>query len=644
MIKLVTNQLNIYKDYYDIITVEESLGILNNLEELSVDTETTGFDPYTKNLLLTQLGDQDVQIVIDNTSVSIKHYKSLLESKLLILQNAQFDLRFLFKNNIYPTKIYDTLLAECIITGGYGDDADKKDVKKEFNSKIASKFIERGLALDDLAEKYCGITLDKSIRGEINRIGITNRVIKYAADDIKYLPGIKKEQLKIIDSFKNKYKIDGKIIELEMKVALVIARMCYNGIIVDSNKYQKEVLEKVAQEVEDSTNSLDDIVLKEDRLKKYQFSQGNLFFQSRKTEINWNSSAQKLVILKLLDDSIESTGDTEIRKRFKDHEIFSNLSKYNKSKKLESSFGKKFLSHINTKTGRMHPSVWQILSTGRISMSKPNLLQIPSKGDLGKVIRSCFVPEKGYKIVGGDYSSFELAIIAELSQDPLWVNSLNKGKNLHTILCMETFDIPEDKVNDPFPYNKDMTYRAVQKTIDFGLAYGMSEFKLSNTIGVTKQQAKEIIDKFFKKVPQVKEFLDMLGLLAKERGYIKIPNPYGRIRFFPKFNVIQKYPSTKQKFKWLGEMERAGKNTPIQGLNGNTIKLALIYVQEYIDKHNLPVKILLSIYDEIQTECREDYAEEWKVILQNLMVKAAKVYIKSVPVEADCKINDYWTK
>ena len=103
-------------------------------------------------------------------------------------------------------------------------------------------------------------------------------------------------------------------------------------------------------------------------------------------------------------------------------------------------------------------------------MNKPNLLQIPSKGDLGKTIRSCFIPKEGYKIVGGDYSSFELAVIAELSQDPLWINTLNAGKNLHTVLCMETFDIPEDKVNDPFPYNKDMSYRAVQKTIDFGLA------------------------------------------------------------------------------------------------------------------------------------------------------------------------------
>jgi len=172
----------------------------------------------------------------------------------------------------------------------------------------------------------------------------------------------------------------------------------------------------------------------------------------------------------------------------------------------------------------------------------------------------------------------------------------------------------------------------------------MSEFKLADTIGVDPIEARKIITKFFSKVPKVKNFLDTLGALASNRGYIKIPNPYGRIRFFPKYDVLKAYPNTKVKGKWLGEMSRAGKNTPIQGLNGNVIKLALIYVQRYIDANNIPVKILLSIYDEIQTECRKDFTEQWKGILEELMIKAAKVYVKSVPVEVDCKINDYWTK
>jgi len=238
-----------------------------------------------------------------------------------------------------------------------------------------------------------------------------------------------------------------------------------------------------------------------------------------------------------------------------------------------------------------------------------------------------------------------LAIIAELSQDPLWINTLNDGKNLHTVLCAQTFDITEDEVNHIFPYNKDLTYRAVQKTIDFGLAYGMSKFKLSDTIGISEKDAEILIEKFFSKVPKVKQFLTVLGTLGSKRGFIKVPNPYGRVRFFPKFNVIEnEQVDSRTKNIWMGEISRASMNTPIQGINANAIKLALVNVQAYIDEHNYPASILLSIYDEIQTECKKEYSQEWKTILEDIMLKSAKVFIKSVPIQADCDIHDCWTK
>ena len=363
MIKLVTLKQKLYiNEDYEVITLQESLSLLETLSEISVDTETTGLNSHTEELLLTQLGNYKYQVVIDNTTVDILHYKELLETKFLIFQNAQFDLQFLFKHNIYPIKVYDTLLAECIITGGFGDEQDKKDVKAEFNLKVAEKFIDRKLGLDDLTLKYCNTTLDKSIRSDIATLGLTNRVIKYAADDIKYLGMIKQAQLDIIKSYTSLYNIDGKIIDLEMDAVLVFSRMCYNGIILNDVKYRKEVLDIVKKDVAASLSDLDAIVLNEPMLKRYHYVQGDLFFQARQTEINWNSSTQKLKILQVLDPQIESTNDQEIRKRFKLHDIFPIISKYNKSRKLESSFGEKFLSFINKKTKRMHPSVWQILN------------------------------------------------------------------------------------------------------------------------------------------------------------------------------------------------------------------------------------------------------------------------------------------
>lgn len=270
-----------------------------------------------------------------------------------------------------------------------------------------------------------------------------------------------------------------------------------------------------------------------------------------------------------------------------------------------------------------------------------NLNQIPRKGVLGKEIRACFMPRKGYKIVGGDYQSFELAIIAELSNDPLWINTLLEGGNLHSVLCAATFNIPIEDVEKPFPYSPDSTYRDVQKTINFGLSYGMSEFKLSDTVNVSVEKAKEIIAMFFAVVPNVKKFLDMLGDLGKKRGYIRTPLPYRRIRWFPEW---REDIDTKRDFKALGSIERRSKNMPIQGCNGDIIKQALINVQEEIDINNWPVNIILSIYDEIQTECREDKAYEWKDKLQEVMISTAKEVLKRVPVKVDCTVNDYWTK
>ena len=169
------------------------------------------------------------------------------------------------------------------------------------------------------------------------------------------------------------------------------------------------------------------------------------------------------------------------------------------------------------------------------------------------------------------------------------------------------------------------------------LAYGMSKFKLADTMQISVGEADKIIKKFFKVVPKVEQFLNGLGELAKARGYIKSGQPYGRIRWFAGYD-------NKENFIRQGEIERAGKNTPIQSTNADIIKAALIKVQRFIDARALPINILLSVYDEIQTECPEDLSEWWKLELDKLMVEAAQEVIKSVPIVVDCKIADYWDK
>jgi len=334
--------------------------------------------------------------------------------------------------------------------------------------------------------------------------------------------------------------------------------------------------------------------------------------------------------------NIDSVADKELQKNKNKHSLiplYIELSKFNK---LRDSFGAPLLKFINPVTQRIHAEVWQVLSTGRISMSNPNCQQIPAHSSVGQAIKSCFVASEGYKMVSADYSGMELRCIAEYSQDPLWVNTFKEGKDLHSILCAETFSIPIERVKDPFPPKPDISYRFLQKTINFGLSYGMSEYKLADTAQIPVSEARNIIQRFFKKVPLVEHFLNKLAFAGVKYGYIRTDQYFRRVRWFPHLDTTN--------FKTVGEVERASKNSIPQGTNANITKLALCMLQDIIDKNNYDVKLLLTIHDEILSESIENFTKEWKVILEKTMIEAAQVIIKTVPIEVCGTISNYWSK
>lgn len=263
-----------------------------------------------------------------------------------------------------------------------------------------------------------------------------------------------------------------------------------------------------------------------------------------------------------------------------------------------------------------------------------NLQQIPAHSELGKKIKSCFIPSEGNVFVSADYSGFELRIIAQFSQDPLWVNTFIEDKDLHSILCAQTFNIPIEDVTKPFPPKPDISYRFLQKTVNFGLSYGMTEYKLSDTAQISVKEAKKIIDMFFSKVPKVQLFLNNLGKYGVTKGYIRTNPYYKRIRWFPQLN--------KEISTTIGEVERASKNSVPQGTNADIVKKSLVDLQDIIDVNKYPVKILLTIHDEIVTECSKDFSLAWSKILENTMINAAKLIITDLPVKVDTVISEYW--
>ncbi len=225
MISLISNQLHIYSEFQK-ATIADLIKYFSDKDEIALDSETEGFDPHTCKMLTLQLGDEIRQFVIDWQSLTvdeIDRIRTLLESnKTIIIHNAQFDLGFLYKTNIHVKQVYDTLLAEALLTAGYGDQEDIKEM---------GSIAERKLGLKDVCQKYTGAYLDKEIRGVIVRLGLTREVITYAAKDVEYLREIKRKQTSQIE----KLDLD-RVLALENDVVKVFALMVYNGITLDTRK------------------------------------------------------------------------------------------------------------------------------------------------------------------------------------------------------------------------------------------------------------------------------------------------------------------------------------------------------------------------------------------------------------------------
>jgi DNA polymerase-1 len=585
---------------------------------LMVDSETDGAFDFNNKIILLQLGDRENQFVIDVRKVDIKGLRSLfLSDKIKIFHNAKFDVKFLWLHGLDINNVYDTLLAERLLNAGC-------ERPKGY------------YALDRLAKDYANGYLDKSVRITINRKNINQKTIQYAADDVKYLMDIRDKQIERLVKLgmsNGDCQDITTVLGLENRSMLAFAAMEYNGIKLDKDKYQK-VIDLIDENLDKVMQDLDDIICHEPVFERYCVYYQDLFTSAKKVaNVNWNSPIQKLDVLQHMDSTIQSTSAAELL-NFKKYDIVNKLMEYNKYSKLKNSFGENMFEFINPVTNRVHTEFWQILDTGRVSCKNPNMQQIPARTDIGGMMRECFVPEQGYKIVGGDYSGCELRIIAEFSQDPVWVNAFKDGKDLHSELCAMTFNIDIKDVKTPTPFKPDIKYRDVQKTLNFGLAYGMSHIKLANTIDISEDEAQSIIKKFFTAVPKVERFLEALGNRGKERGMIKTPPPYGRIRFFEDY----KHADNKRK----GAIERASKNHPIQGGNADMTKLALIYIYDYIkDK---PIKLIHTVHDEIQTEVPDYMADEWAVKMSELMNQAAAQILKTVPMVVDCAVNDYWSK
>mgnify|MGYP003665285007 FL=1 len=629
MITFVTQTTSL-SNSYKLGTIQDVVDYCATKTVLGVDTETEGFDFTCKKMIMFQIGDENQQFVIDTRFVSIEPLRDILESKdiVKIFHNAKFDYKFIKKwANIDTEGIYCTFLVERIISCGQ----------------------HLGYGLKDLCKRYLNVELNKEVRSQF--IGLTGQAFRddqivYGAKDVEYLCKLRTLQLPKTAGFKLE-----EVVALENEAVLAFADIEYNGIDIDREQW--EIIARASeQEALNMRDSLDQLVLDSANLSEFIPShvQGDLFRpqeEIRKIGIKWTSPTQVLKVFKKLVPELEDVNGKKMFKYRRQHKLIDKYVKYKEKMKLATSYGKEFFKFVSS-DGKIHTQFNQILDTGRVASKRPNMQQIPADNKF----RNCFLAPGGWCFVSSDYSSQELNVIAFGSKDPVWIDALEKGQDLHSVCAdlvygQEWVDTAEVDCN--YMKNKSKCkcpkhgkLRTNVKTINFGLAYGMGPHKLADTLNISIKDAEVLIEKYFAAFPSIGGFLDKLGSFGKKYGYIKTFPPYNRRRWFPTW-YPRIYKDKSQAFE-LGSIERASKNTPIQGASADMTKLALILVRNYIKETNAPVKIVMTVHDQIDTVCKIEYAETWVTEMTRLMEEAALVVVTNGLLKADTNISKSWEK
>ena len=586
--------------------------ILSTAKILGVDTETTGLNFLDDELLMLQIYDGTNNFIIDCRTVDISLLRGIFLNKTVtkIFHNAKFDLKFLKANGLDTENVYDTMLAEKVIHGG------KKSLR---------------FGLKFLMERYFNQSLDKDVRSTFigHKGDFTKAQLVYGLDDTNRLIKIKELQEKQIE------KLDlAKTVWLENNAVQVFADIEFNGLYLNKDAWNAQA-EVNRVKMEKLQNELDKELLREH--PEYDSGQIDMFGEGRRSMINWGSPVQVLKLLRKYDSKLESAGGPALKELGKDHDFVRQYVQYKETAKAYNSYGPDFYKYLYS-DGKVHTSFNQLLDTGRVSSSGPNMQQIPADN----TYRNAFVPKHSdWVFVSSDFSAQELCIIAFGSQDPVWLEVLRSGGDLHGTCAELIFEdvwtslgkTNEERKNTP----EGKKLRTHVKTLNFGLAYGMGPFSLSKQLDISEADAESLIDKYFTTFPKIKGFLESIGEYGASHGHIRTYRPFRRIRHFE----LWKGPQTEKSD--MSKIVRASKNTPIQGTGADMTKLALVLLRRRIKDLDW-CKIVLTVHDEINCVCHKDRAEEFSEILTSTMERAAVHIVGEGLLKCDAEISREWKK
>ena len=316
-----------------------------------------------------------------------------------------------------------------------------------------------------------------------------------------------------------------------------------------------------------------------------------------------------------------STAADVLEKLAPDYPVVKKILDYRQYTKLKSTYADGLDAFIGS-DNRIHSRFNQtITATGRISSTEPNLQNIPIRMELGREIRKVFVPRDGFVFLDADYSQIELRVLAHLSGDERLIEAYRSAQDIHAITASQVFHIPLSEVTP--------LQRRNAKAVNFGIVYGISAFGLSEDLSITRKEALEYINQYFKTYPQVKEFLDGLVETAKAEGYVT--TMFGRRRPVPELKSSN--------FMQRSFGERVAMNSPIQGTAADIIKIAMIRVDRRLRDEGLKSRLILQVHDELLIETSMDEEEQVKTILSEEMKHAAAL---KVELEIDMHDGKNW--
>lgn len=609
----VSKNINNTPHEYISVTTEaamkELVAELATQKEICFDTETTGIDANDCELVGMSFSYQPhkawyVPCPADQTETRkvLSIFKSLFddESKTWIGQNIKYDLLVLKWYDVeLKGPLFDTMLAHYVV---------EPDGKRSMDELSAQFLGYEPVHIEELIGKKVPKNSTSKQQGTMRDVEL-GKITDYAAEDADITLQLKQSLFPLL----KEKEVERVFYEVENPLVKVLTDMEFEGIKVDVdflNEYSKQ-LDKEAKEAEQrvySSSGLKFNLASPKQLGEVLFDHLKLDPKAKKTKTGQYATGED-VLLKLAHTS----------------PIVEDILAFRELTKLRSTYVDALPQLINRKTGRVHTTYGQAVAvTGRLASNNPNLQNIPVRTERGREIRKAFVPrDENHVLLSADYSQIELRIVAAISGDPAMCDAFIQGKDIHTATAAKVYKIEEKDVT------KEMRYKA--KSVNFGIIYGQGAFGLADNLGISRTEAKEIIDNYKREFAGIQKYMDDTVNFAREHGYVQ--TLMGRKRWLRDINSSN--------FTVRGYAERNAINSPIQGTAADMIKLAMIKTHEALKKSTFKSKMILQVHDELVFDVLKEEAEEIKALIIDCM-QTAMPLTHGVPVIAEAGTGDNW--